>query len=367
MIGKIVVTGISLILVVGVVLGVVASINRHGSNDNNSADNMSASMKAVTSICAPTDYKEACVRSLSPVAQNGTTDPKVFLLAAVNMTIEYAKSGLELSRMLKGAVNDSRDQMALGDCKELLQFSIDELQSSFSMVGDSDTRTLNDRVADLTNWLSAVISYQQTCLDGLNAPEIKTAMQDGLVNTTQLTSNALAIVSGISDILATFKIPINFNAKSRRLLGTTELKSNGYPTWFSASDRKLLASRNNGGIRPNVVVAKDGSGQYKTITAALAAYPKNHKGRYVIYIKAGIYNEYITVTKDQVNVFMYGDGPRKTIVTGRKNNREGVSTYQTASFCKCFYTPTLIVYISKVYFSIAMIFPNRHLDDLFLF
>ncbi|RVW12541.1 putative pectinesterase/pectinesterase inhibitor 28 [Vitis vinifera] len=63
-----------------------------------------------------------------------------------------------------------------------------------------------------------------------------------------------------------------------------------------------------------------------------AAYPKNLKGRYVIYVKAGIYREYITVTKDQVNVYMYGDGPRKTIVTGTKSYRDGITTYKTATF-----------------------------------
>ncbi|KAL5538069.1 hypothetical protein UlMin_042279 [Ulmus minor] len=92
----------------------------------------------------------------------------------------------------------------------------------------------------------------------------------------------------------------------------------------------MLAS--TGGATPNAVVAKDGSGQYKTIEAALAAYPKNHKGRYVIYVKAGKYDEYITIPKNQINVYMYGDGPRKTIVTGSKNFRDGVSTFRTATF-----------------------------------
>ena len=87
------------------------------------------------------------------------------------------------------------------------------------------------------------------------------------------------------------------------------------------------------------MVAKDGSGKYKTIAAALAAYPKVLRGRYVIYVKAGIYDEYITLTKDMKNVFMYGDGPRKTIVTGRKSNRDGFTTQNTASFGKSLPTP----------------------------
>lgn len=89
---------------------------------------------------------------------------------------------------------------------------------------------------------------------------------------------------------------------------------------------------------PNVVVAQDGSWQYKTIGSALASYLKNLNGRYITYVKAGSYDEYITVTRKQVNVFMYGDGPRKTIFTGRKNNHERISIYKTASFCEFKFT-----------------------------
>ncbi|MBA0860272.1 hypothetical protein Goshw_015935 [Gossypium schwendimanii] len=54
----------------------------------------------------------------------------------------------------------------------------------------------------------------------------------------------------------------------------------------------------------------------------------------MIYIKAGIYDEYITVDKQYTNIMMYGDGPRKTIVTGRKGVKNGgrITTWQTATF-----------------------------------
>ncbi|KAF8387738.1 hypothetical protein HHK36_026392 [Tetracentron sinense] len=335
MMGKVVVAGVSLILVVGVIIGIVAGISRNSSSSNDSSGiGLSTSSKSVATICAPTDYKEACVKSLAPYANNASATPKDLFKAALQVTIEEVKSGLNLSDTIGISVNDSSQKMALDDCKDLLQFAIDELQASVSMVGDSDMNTMNDRTAELKNWLSAVISYQQTCLDGVTHPDLKEAMQKGLLNATQLTSNALAIVTEISEILKTFNIPLKISSpSSRRLLGSaTEVDKDGYPTWFSAADRKLLAKVGNGGVRPNAVVAKDGSGRFKTIAAALAAYPKNNRGRYVIYVKAGVYDEYITVTKDQVNVFMYGDGPRRTIVTGRKSNRDGVSTFKTASF-----------------------------------
>ncbi|KAK9147139.1 hypothetical protein Sjap_007042 [Stephania japonica] len=335
---KIVVVGISLILVVGVIIGVIVTVNRGGHSDNGvlpAKDTLSTGMKAVTAICSPTDYKEACINSLSPIAkQNSSVSTKDLFKAVFDVTIEGVKKAMEKSGTLGKGLTNSTQKMALEDCQELLQYAIHELEASVSSVGDSELHTVNDRTEELKSWLSAVISYQQTCIDGLDQPELKSALMDqGLLNATQFTSNVLAIVTEISAILNTFDIGTNLKSNSRRLLETRGVDEEGFPSWFSASDRRLLASnQRNNMVKPNAVVAKDGSGQYKTISAALEAYPKNHRGRYAIYVKAGVYDEYITVTKEQVNVYMYGDGPRKTIITGRKSNRDGYSTFRTATF-----------------------------------
>ncbi|CAK9152844.1 unnamed protein product [Ilex paraguariensis] len=332
MIGKIVVTLVSLILVVGVVIGIVA-VQHH--EDSKNGENTSTSMKSVTTICASTDFKDACARSLGPVAKNSSATTKDYILAAIQATINEVKKSEEVtSKQSVDAEKDPYNHMAVEDCKELLKYAVDELQASFSMVGDSELHTLNDRVSELMNWLSAVYSYQTSCLDGVENPEYKSAIKDGMVNATQLTSNALSIVSQTSEILKAFNIPnINIKPNSRRLLEVNEIGHDGYPTWFSTADRKLLAARPASRARPNAVVAKDGSGQYRTISAALAAYPKNLRGRYVIYVKAGIYDESVTVTYDQKNVFMYGDGPLRTIVTGHKNfGVMKITTMNTATF-----------------------------------
>ena len=79
-------------------------------------------------------------------------------------------------------------------------------------------------------------------------------------------------------------------------------------------------------------MAKDGSGQFKTITEAINSYPKKHQGRFLIYVKAGVYDEYINVDKKKPNILLYGDGPTKTIITGNKNYAAGVKTMRTATF-----------------------------------
>ncbi|KAE8099788.1 hypothetical protein FH972_017742 [Carpinus fangiana] len=45
-----------------------------------------------------------------------------------------------------------------------------------------------------------------------------------------------------------------------------------WPEWSSAADRRLLQSSP---VTPNVVAAEDGSGDHKTVSAAVAAAPEN--------------------------------------------------------------------------------------------
>ncbi|MCI45557.1 putative pectinesterase/pectinesterase inhibitor 21-like, partial [Trifolium medium] len=107
------------------------------------------------------------------------------------------------------------------------------------------------------------------------------------------------VVTGLSNILQEFGLKLDLKPASRRLLSEEIDNEEGFPAWVSATDRKLLAQMQGKGwrskVKPNVVVAKDGTGQFKTIMDAINSYPKGNKGRYIIYVKAGVYDEYITV------------------------------------------------------------------------
>lgn len=228
-------------------------------------------------------------------------------------------------------------KMALGDCKDLMEFAMDSIEASANMVRDNNIQAVNEQSADFRNWLSAVISYQESCMEGFeNGKEGEEKVKEQLNTQSldmmgKLTGIALDIVTDLSKILEQFNLNLDLKPASRRLLAE-EVDSEGFPTWFSAADRKLLGKANKGKVKPNVVVAQDGSGQFKTIKQAIDSYPNNLKGRYVIYVKAGVYDEYITVPKKSANILMYGDGPTKTIVTGRKCFADGVKTMQTATF-----------------------------------
>ena len=66
----------------------------------------------------------------------------------------------------------------------------------------------------------------------------------------------------------------------------------------------------------DLVVAQDGSGDYSTVQAAILAVPDRRPGRASIFIKAGTYDENITVTANKPRLTLVGEDRDTTIITG---------------------------------------------------
>lgn len=101
------------------------------------------------------------------------------------------------------------------------------------------------------------------------------------------------------------------------------------------SNEVLLASWNQMNSNTNFVVAKDGSGTHSTINEAASAMSKmgkNRPERFIVHVKAGVYNENVEIGRDLKNVMLVGDGIDKTIITGSKNVPDGSTTYSSATF-----------------------------------
>ncbi|XP_006663570.1 pectinesterase-like isoform X2 [Oryza brachyantha] len=86
------------------------------------------------------------------------------------------------------------------------------------------------------------------------------------------------------------------------------------PSWVKpAADGEGLAFAGE----VSVTVAQDGSGNYTSIVAALAAAPKS-KTRYTVRIREGTYVEQLNITRH--NVTLWGDGMGKTVITGNRGS-----------------------------------------------
>ena len=66
-----------------------------------------------------------------------------------------------------------------------------------------------------------------------------------------------------------------------------------------------------------VVVARDGSGNYRTVQAALDAVPKGNTVVFTIFIRRGVYKEKLTLNKKQDHVHLRGEGddPAAVVLT----------------------------------------------------
>ena len=83
-----------------------------------------------------------------------------------------------------------------------------------------------------------------------------------------------------------------------------------------------------GGARGSqkIVVAADGTGDFRTVQQALDHVPDNNKQPVVIQIKPGVYNEQIRVNAGKRHVTLRGEDPQKTILTFRISAQQAGNT-----------------------------------------
>lgn len=321
---KLVIGGTASILVVACVVAACVTISQKNASNSSSGgggNDISTSTKSVQAICQPTDYKETCEKSLA--SAKNTSDPKELIKVAFESTITAIKNSIKDTDLIRDAAKDPRTKDALQTCEGLLNVSMDDLRRSFDKVSDFDISKIKEYTDDLKTWISASITYQETCLDAFQNTSGETGekMKKLLKTAGELTSNGLAMVTSFGDMLTNLHIP----GVTRRLLTTD------YTSFVEDGSRRLLQVSNT---KPNAVVAQDGSGQFKTIAEALKAVPPKSTETYVILIKAGEYKEMIDIPRSMKNLVFIGEGPTKTKITGNKNFADGTETFRTATVGK---------------------------------
>lgn len=322
---RIIILVVSAIVLVTVIIGAVAGTLMHKRNkDSDSIPSTTTSQtESIQAVCSVTSYPDSCFASISSLETKASnkTDPKELFRLSLLVAIDGLSKLSSLPDQLMTRSNDDRVKAALNDCRIVFEDAIDRLNDSISSLkaGQGEKILSTAQINNIKTWISASLTDQDTCLNGLEElnstllEEVKTAIQ----NTTEFSSNSLAILTKILSLLSDVNVPFH----RRKLLG--------FPEWVGASDRRLLQEVKP---TPDITVALDGSGNFKTIKAAIDAVPKKNASRTVIYVKAGIYVEKVSLDKSKWNVMMYGDGMNKTIVSGSLNFVDGTPTFSTATF-----------------------------------
>ncbi|HET7288596.1 MAG TPA: pectinesterase family protein, partial [Pyrinomonadaceae bacterium] len=79
-------------------------------------------------------------------------------------------------------------------------------------------------------------------------------------------------------------------------------------------------------VRADIVVAADGSGDFKTVQQALDHVPENNNRTVVIRIKPGVYHEQIRVSAGKSHITFRGEDPLKTILTFKLSAQQAGNT-----------------------------------------
>ncbi|TYH71443.1 hypothetical protein ES332_D05G186400v1 [Gossypium tomentosum] len=256
--------------------------------------------------------KKSCSALLSEVASKTTVRTKgVDLLHAfLERSASDIQNVINQARNFNDGINNRREQASSADCLELMELSRDRIMDSMVGVEKQDVNWHSNAQA----WLSSVLTNHVTCLDGLQG-SVRTLMEPGLSDLISKARTSLAILVSVS--------PTKTEFDDDPLTG-------GFPSWLSSKDRKLLQALPNE-IKADVVVAKDGSGNYKTLGEAVATAPDKSKTRYIIHVKKGTYKENVEIGANKKNLMIVGDGMNSTIITGSLNVIDGSTTFKSAT------------------------------------
>lgn len=225
--------------------------------------------KIIQTICGSTLYKRTCEETLKNRTEKGfaLANPTSFLKSAIEAVNEDLDRVLEKVLSLKTENQDDRD--AIAQCKLLVEDAKEETAASLNKINGTEVNSFTKVVPDLESWLSAVMSYQETCLDGFEEGTLKSEVKKSVNSSQVLTSNSLAMIKSFDVNLS----PV-MKVATRHLL-------DDIPSWVSNENRRMLRAVDVKALKPNATVAKDGSGNFTTINDALRAMPEKYEGRYV--------------------------------------------------------------------------------------
>ncbi|KAM7265220.1 hypothetical protein ACFE04_002903 [Oxalis oulophora] len=291
---------------------------------NNSSSSPTTTTPSILSqICDTAHDTKACSASVADLLVSTSTktltkpnDIHITLLQTLLENTTFTiQDTVRVAKDVHNRINghETYEKLALADCVELLELSIDRIKNSIEALASKTAQPS----ADAHSWLSSVLTNHFTCYDALSEPS-KALMGPWLDDLISKTRTSLAILVAASE-----------SSSSNDLV---KLAKGKFPSWVTNRDRKLLEGLPGDlQVKPNVVVAQDGSGNYKTVKAAVDAAPVNSNVRYVIYVKKGTYKETFEIAKNKKNIMLYGDGMDLTIITGSLNVVDGTTTFKSAT------------------------------------
>ncbi|XP_065864272.1 pectinesterase inhibitor 6 [Euphorbia lathyris] len=161
----------------------------------------------VRDACSVTRYQNLCIHSLASFSHTAKKSPSIWARAGVSVSIGEAKNVTQYLNRLKKqkSIKGRRNVIALSDCIECFGDTLDNLHRSLGILRKLDASEFDVQMGDVTTWLSAALTDEDTCLDGFeyDDPDSYTSKQIRGVRfkvsrVTYITSNALALVNKLA-------------------------------------------------------------------------------------------------------------------------------------------------------------------------
>ncbi|KAK3226692.1 hypothetical protein Dsin_006554 [Dipteronia sinensis] len=177
----------------------------------------SNSAESIKTVCGVTQYPDSCFTSISSLNNNNLSlisqknpDPETIFKLSLRVTINELTNVSSLFKTL----NERHSEAALRDCTSQFEDAVNRLNDSMSemeVVGPGDKMLTERKVNDIQTWISAAITDQETCLDGLEemgstaVDEVKAMLK----KSKEFLSNSLAIIAKIHMLLHKFDLTMH--------------------------------------------------------------------------------------------------------------------------------------------------------------
>lgn len=171
----------------------------------------SNSGESLKTVCAVTQYLDSCINSISALNDPPKSDPVHFFNLSLQVSQRELADLASLPRTLISKSNDPRAESALKDCVNLFDGSLSQLNRSaelmkMAVVGPGEKLLTEMRISDMQTWISAAMTDQETCLDGLDemGSTVVDEVRVRVHKSSEYMSNSLAILNNLKSLVEKF-------------------------------------------------------------------------------------------------------------------------------------------------------------------
>lgn len=197
-----VIIAVSSLLLLTLILVSLIVVLSHKSGDADSDSDSDEYVDPIRYVCKVTQHQDTCFDAISTINSHPKPDPVAILSILLRSTMNDLRNHLALPKSLMSKVKDHRTVGALEDCGSLLNDAFGSLNKSATKLSAAPEGLTETEMSDLRTWISAAMTDQETCVDGLEEMEssVVEEMRKAVQGAKMGMSNSLAILANMDQL-----------------------------------------------------------------------------------------------------------------------------------------------------------------------